>query len=182
MPEMDAPGFALDKLTVAAVWAGLDAETRREAARALYEDPEDGASAGAGADAAIARAIRFRLLSVRRLPLDKRIDYIVRVVRPDESLASSLLRALHLVRRRDLLAGFLDELGIPHENGVIDPAYDFANRRPDAPRLRAALEPLDRRFGREQVDLYALTLLAMDPDAWAGLAEVLEGRRARGQG
>lgn len=175
---MDLPGLALDELTVPALWSALDPATRRLAAQTMYEESEDRREDSAEADAAIAAALRFRLVAVRRMPVAKRVDYLTRVVRPDESLASKLLRALHLTRRRDLLAGFLDGLSIPHEHGVIDPEFDFEADRPDAARLAAALEPLYERFPSEQVDLYAVTLLALDPDCWGPMAEVLERRVA----
>jgi hypothetical protein len=169
--------LALDDLTAEKLWSALDPATRELAARAVYSGSEDDRIAPAEADAAIARALRFRLVAVRRLPLDKRVDYLTRVVHPDESLASSLLRTLHLVHRRDLLSAFLDELDIPHEEGIIDADYDFDARRPDAARLRAALRPLESRFPSDHVQLYAVTLLAMDRDSWAPLAEVLSARR-----
>jgi len=169
--------LALDDLTAEKLWSALDPATRDLAARAVYEDSQDDRSAPAEADVAIARALRFRLVAVRRLPLDKRVAYLTRTVHPDESLASSLLRTLHLVHRRELLAAFLDELDIPHDAGVIDANYDFDAQRPDAARLRAALQPLEAKFPSDHVELYAVTLLAMDRDSWAPLADVLSERR-----
>ncbi len=174
---MDLGSLPLEPLTPTALWAALDSETRALAARALYEPRADDRAAAAEGDAAIARALRFRVVAVRRLPLEKRADYLVRVVRPDDSLASALLRALHLAYRRELLGAFLDRLGIPHDEGVIDSGHDFAARRPDAAALAAALESLDSAFARAEVDLYATTLLALDPDSWAALGGVLRGRR-----
>lgn len=173
---MDLRNLPLDDLTVAGIWNALDPEARRLGARAVYEGGDGDRAGAVEADAAIARAVRFRLVAVRRLPIDKRADYLARVVRPDESLASLLLRALHFGHRRELLAAFLDALAIPHQDGVIDPDYDFEAHRPEAGRLAAALAPLDARFPREEIDLYALTLLAMDRGAWAPLAEVLARR------
>jgi hypothetical protein len=169
--------LALDDLTAEKLWSALDPATRDLAARAVYEGSEDDRTASAEADVAIARALRFRLVAVRRLPLNKRIEYLTRVVHPDESLASSLLRTLHLVHRRELLGAFLDELDIPHDAGIIDSDYDFDSRRPDSARLRAALGPLEAKFPTDHVELYAVTLLAMDRDSWAPLADVLSERR-----
>ena len=102
-----------------ALWAEMDVETRRLAARCLYASDWDDVAARAEADAAIATALRFRAAAVRRLPLPKRVEYLTRVVRLDDSLATGLLRALHLSERRRMLGAFLDTLGIPQNDGVI---------------------------------------------------------------
>lgn len=78
-----------------------------------------------------------------------------------------------------MLGAFLDALEIPHEAGVIDDSFDFDANVPGAERLSAALITLDSSFPQEHVDLYAATLLAMDPDCWGPLAEVLPRRIAR---
>ncbi len=167
-------GLPLDKLTPARLWAELDAETRRAAARCLYDPALDDPGSRAEADLAISAALRFRPLAVRRLPLDKRVDYLSRVVSPGDSLAASLLRALHLAERREMLGLFLDRLGIPHRDGVIDGDHEPA--APDAQALRAAAEALRGRFERAEVDLYLASLLALDPEFWSGVADCL--RRA----
>ena len=46
-------------------------------------------------------------------------------MRPDDSLATSLLLALHLGRRQPLLSAFLDRMGIPHDEGMIDPDHEL---------------------------------------------------------
>jgi hypothetical protein len=170
--------ISLEQLTPVEVWSALDPETRGLAAEAVYGGPGADPGAAAEADVAIARAARFRLVAVRRLPMEKRRDYLVRLVRPDDSLAATLLRALHLIHRSELLSAFLDELGIPHEEGAIDPEFDFDANRPDAKQLLAATATLDARFPTEQVELYAMSLLAMDPQGWSPLHEVLLSRRA----
>jgi len=170
--------ISLERLTPIEVWAALDPETRGLAAAAVYGGSGADPGAAAEADVAIARAARFRLVAVRRLPMEKRRDYLVRLVRPDDSLAATLLRAFHLIHRSALLGAFLDELGIPHEDGAIDPDFDLDANRPDAKRLLAATTALDSRFPAEQVELYAMSLLAMDREAWSPLQEVLLTRRA----
>ena len=77
----------------AAVWAAIDVDTRRLAARALYGAEVDTRAARAEANRAIALALRFRPAAVGRLPVEKRVDYLARAVRPDDSLAGQ--RQLH---------------------------------------------------------------------------------------
>ena len=109
-----------EKLTPSHLWAELDPETRKLAAQSVYSDAWEEQSARTEANHAIASALRYREQAVRRLPLEKRVDYLVRAVRPDDSLARSLLLALHLTQRTELLEAFLDSLGVPQSGGVID--------------------------------------------------------------
>ena len=105
----------LRELTPARLWADLDPETREAAARTIYSDALDDDTSRLEADTAIATTLRFRPVAVRKLPTDKRVGYLLRAVRVDDSLASTLLLALHLGRRRAMLGTFLDQLGIEHE-------------------------------------------------------------------
>jgi len=163
--------IAIDDLTPSRLWTELDPETRRLAASSLYDNPWDDASMPAEANAAICAALRFRPIAVQKLPVTKRIDYLARAVRPDDSLASSLLRSLHLAQRRELLAAFLDAVGVPQENGVIE--GDTEIELPEPERLAQAIAGLRERFPPEEVELYIACLLAMDPDSWAALADVV---------
>jgi hypothetical protein len=159
------------RLTPARIWTELDAATREEAARALYDRSWTDASSRAEADASIAVALRFRHEAVRRLPQDKRVRYLVQAVRPSESLASALLMALHLVGRNEMLAAFLDALGIPQKDGLIDEEHELG--RVERERLEAGLVVLRQRFPAERVDLYLASLIAIDPVVWGGLVELL---------
>ena len=160
----------LDKLTPARVWASADVETRRVAARCLYADTE-AVAARVEADAAVAAALRFRGTAIRRLPLGKRVDHLSRLGRVEESLATALLRTLHLSERREMLGAFLDALGIPQSDGVIETEVTLPP--PSVEALRKAVEELRGRFPEADVDLYLATLLAMDPEFWVGLADAV---------
>jgi hypothetical protein len=84
----------------------------------------------------------------------------------------SALIALHVQDRSQMLAAFLDGVGIPHENGLITDAVDSLPVSQD--QLLQAADALAARFPREQVTLYFLTLLVLDPVLWAGLTDWLE--------
>jgi hypothetical protein len=160
-----------DRLTPSRLWGAMDTETRGLAARCLYDAEWNDAASRAEADAAIASAMRFRRETVRRLPVEKRIAYLTRIARPDDSLATALLHALHLGARAAMLVDFLDALGIPHEEGAIDTERDFD--RPDAAALAEAADALRDRYSAADVDLYLTALLSLDPDFWGGLVDVL---------
>ena len=159
-----------EKLTSTGVWAAIDPQTRRLAAESLYED----ATARREADGAIASALRFREAKVRQLPVQRRVDYLLRSVHPDDSLASSLLLALHLGHRRPLLGSFLTRLGIPHEDGIIDPDHQLDP--PDADQLGEAVGRLYETFPGPEVELYLASLVALDPDSWSDLPPLMRGQ------
>jgi len=160
----------VDGMTPSELWNRLDAPTRRSAVEAMFEDR----AARREAEEAIAGAMRFRVVAVRKLPVEKRIDYLLRSVHPDDNLASSLLMSLHVQRRKPLLATFLDEMGISHEDGVIDDDEDFAPA--DTERIGRAVDRLYETSARDEADVYLATLVTLDPESWEGLADVLHAR------
>ena len=167
MPLHDLPWGSL---TPATLWAELDVETRRLAARSVFSPEWDDAASRAEANEAIASALRFRKAAVGRLPLEKRIDYLARAVHPDDSLAGTLLLALHLTLHKKMLADFLGALEIPHKQGVIE--ADGPIDPPNAAKLGAAVTRLLESYPPADVKLYLASLLAMDPDVWGDLAEI----------
>lgn len=160
-----------DELIPARIWAELDAESRRLAAVALYRGERADGASRREADRAIAAAMRFRESAVQKLSADRRVSYLLQAVRPDDSLASSLLLALHLEHRRDLLQAFLNDLGIANDRGMIEGEFE----PPPAERLAPAIEAARDRFPAADVELYLACLLALDADHWSGLRESLEG-------
>ncbi len=176
MPSAFLASLPLDRLDPSGLWPLLPADVRALAARALYARDREDPAARRLADATIAAALRFREVAVRKLPLDRRVEYLVRAVRPDDSLGSSLLVALHMEHRRPLLVAFLDHLGIAHEDGMIRDGSRLAP--PPEDRLAAAAAHLFESFPPDDVEIYLASLLAMDPDTWGALAPVLEHRRS----
>ena len=159
----------LDKLTAARLWSALDPPIRTLAAQALFDGDR---SIRNQADHAIAIALRFRDAGVRKLSVDRRIGYLVRVVRPDDELASSLLMALHLGCRQELLSAFLDELQIPNEDGLIDSDHEVSPVTTE--HLERAVAKLRERFDKDDVELYLASLLVLDPNTWDGLTTLLQ--------
>lgn len=162
----------LDRLAPARLWTRLPADVREAAARAMFASEDDDVRMEAAL--ALAQQLRFRPRFVQKLPVAKRVAYLARQVRPDDNLAGSLLLALHLGERRPLLATFLDALGIPHDDGVIDEDHDF--EAPSAEALAGAVERLDAAFDRDPVDVYLATLYALDAGTWGGLEGILRDR------
>ncbi len=173
-----AARLPLDRLTPSGLWESMDAELRRLAALAVFDKRWDEPKLRAELTHAIAGALKFRPAMIQKLPLDKRAAYAVRALHPDDGLAADLLIALHLGYRRPMLSVFLDHLGIPHQDGLIEEGH-----RPDPPdpgRLREAVERIDAGFPAPDVELYLLSLVAMDPETWEAVRPLLD-RRAGGR-
>ena len=162
----------LTQCAPAQLWASLEPEVRLAAARALYSHDWGEAPTRREADFAIIQGMRFRESAVRQLSVDKRASYIARSIRPTDSLAGSMLLALHLEKRRAMLSAFLDALKIPHDNGLI--AEDHDMKPPTAATLEKAAKALRDRFPVDEVELYLATLYVLDRVTWAGLEPILK--------
>jgi len=125
-------------------------------------------------DGEVAKLLRFRPQAIRKIPLEKR----ARVARSwiSEKHNAELCYELfgtYLVRtRKELVTGFLDATGVPHEEGMIE---DIDVARPDPAKVPAALEELDGRFAPDDVTLY----LALCAEQWPGVPELAEHWRTR---
>lgn len=159
----------LDRLTPSRLWSAMDQDDRLEAARNLYAG--ENKEAKMEANMAIAVNLKFRPAAVQRLPVEKRAGYVTRGFRPDDSLATSLLLALHMGDRRDVLVAFLDVLEIPNDAGMIDDDYDLMP--PEGEKMAAAVASLEEQFPKDRVELYLATLLAVDPETWTSVREHL---------
>jgi hypothetical protein len=151
------------------LWSSLDPEIRVLAAKSLYAHDWGESPTRREADFAIMHGMRFRESAVRQLPVDRRAHYLARSIRPTDSLAGSLLLALHLEHRRALLGAFLDALDIPHTDGLINEDHDL--KPPTAAAIKKATKALTGKFPLEEVELYQTTLFVLDPETWAGIGD-----------
>lgn len=165
----------LSSLTPVRIWMAMSAEARGNSARAFFAQAAKDDPLRLVIDTTIARNLRFRPESVKKMPVDKKAGYLVRLVHPDENLAAGLLQALHLEAQRPLLSAFLDQVGVAHDNGHIDAAIKL--EAPSADKLRAAADKAYATFPPEEVDVYLATLVVFDPDTWIGLHAILERRK-----
>ena len=156
------------------LWKQLPPERKLIAAEAFWTD-ENAAAEQAEVVATIAHRIKFRMKSVLSMPLDKKTRHLVSLPAVSEGVAARLLVAYHLAHQRPMMARFLDELGIPHEEGLI---ADENLTAPPQERLAAAAKTLASAFPADDVSLYLSTLLWQDPETWGTLADVSEARVA----
>jgi hypothetical protein len=113
--------------------------------------------------------------SVLAMPTEKKTRQLIALPAVSEAVAARLLVAYHLAHQRPMMARFLDELGIAHEEGLI---ADEELTAPAPDRLAAAAKAVGSAFPADDVSLYFSTLLWQDPETWGGLADVADVRAA----
>jgi hypothetical protein len=114
-----------------------DAPLRRKILSAFWRYAEPHARLLAAAQ--LAKTMHFREESIRKMPLEKKADLLAgRIGAPEfaEAFAIALMQ-YHTHNQPEMLAAFLDEWGIPHENGSIE-VDDYPTPTTDAVRDAAA--------------------------------------------
>jgi hypothetical protein len=154
------------------LWKLLTPERKQQAAEAFWRD-ENAVMEQGEAIVAIAMRIKFRVKSVRELPIEKKARHLIALGNVSEMIAARLLVAFHLSHQRPMMASFLDALGIAHEDGLIQ-AEDMPP--PSAETLGSAARSLAAAYPPEDVALYLSTLVWQDPETWGALAEMPESR------
>lgn len=122
--------------------------------------------------AAVAQALRVRPVFLEKKPRVQRHAEMISVLgRPRlEEAAASLLRGWLVKSQTAMLADFLDALGIPHQQGVVE---DFPDTVPDD-KLDAAVEQLLAKYPREKVALYLNAIPATSGVNWPNLTQRLQ--------
>jgi hypothetical protein len=151
------------------LWRRIPQERRLEACAAFWQEDE-AIEQQAEALLAVANHFRFRAKSVRSLSLDKKARYLASLPGVPDSVAGRVLVAYHLAHQRPMLAAFLEALGLPHDNGMLN-VEELAP--PPAERLQQAAAALRAAYPAADVDLYFQTLLVQDPETWGGLADLI---------
>src|SRR5688500_13852890 len=125
---------------------------RRKEVLADFWRHADPAQRGA-AEAYLAKALRFREVSVRKMPPAKKADLLaMRLADPEaEPFLETALMQHHLHHAKALMAAFLDHWGIPHVDGAIG---DGDTPGPDVEAVRAAVAAHAGSFDRGDVRLY----------------------------
>lgn len=150
------------------LWKTLSPEEKSLAAAELVKDTSP--VIRASVVAVVAEARKMRAVAARKLPPDVQARIVATVRDPGEILASSLLVALHLGPRKPMLVGFLDALGLAHEDGILKDEATEPVSLDDLKKGRAAL-------GAESpsaVKVYLNTLWLQDPERWANVMEVAD--------
>ncbi len=122
--------------------------------------------------AAVAQARKVRPVFLERQPRGEQHNAIVSTLsRPSMELAAAgLLRGWLLKRHTALLTDFLDALGLPHKNGVVD---DLPEAMDDA-KLRSAVDAVLVKHPSEVVIVYLHAFYEMNETRWPNLKSLLE--------
>jgi hypothetical protein len=121
---------------------------------------------------AVAEARKVRPVFLERQPRAQRHTTMLNTLtKPTmEMVAGNLIRGWLVKKQNALLVQFLDALGIPHKEGVVDdlpPAMDDA-------KLRPAVEGLLAKYPHEVVAVYLLAFNEMNEANWPNLKTLLE--------
>jgi hypothetical protein len=155
-------------LTLARVWREMTPAQRTSVAQAFWQDDESMAQQ-VEAVTYLAKHLHFRPQSILGLPIDRKVKQLTSQTRLPDTVIGRALVVYHLSECRPMLAAFLDNLGIAHEDGLIADAMDAA---PAADRLQAAAAALTAAFPADDVRLYLRTLAVQDPETWGALAAI----------
>jgi hypothetical protein len=153
-----------------AVWSLLEEDEKSAAATALWNggDRETRAAIELG----LAAELKFRPQSVRRLPAAKVASRLARMATTyPETVLFQFLFHLHMSDRREILVEFLDAVGLPHENGVLD--LDEDTEPPMADVVDKAARDLVESHAKKAI-VYLATLRVADESFWGGVDKVLE--------
>ncbi len=153
--------------TAKQVWGALSRERRETAALSIWEDDQLNRASRMAALIPWLTARGMRMEFLEKLPRARRAAMMADGGMPEETAMQALM-SYHLRHQRPLLGRLLDELQIPHENGLIKEGHTPEPPAEDA--LRAALEKIRADYPAEDVDAYVRTLTATDPETWANLA------------
>src|SRR5881409_3064382 len=120
---------------------------------------------------AVAEARKLRPVFLERQPREQRhATMLAALSRPALDLfTGNLIRTWLLKKHKAMLADFLDSLGIPHQEGVVE---DLPPSMDDA-KLRAAVDTLLAKHPPEAVSIYLHVFNDMNEANWENLKSLL---------
>lgn len=118
-------------------------------------------------DAEVAKLLRFRPQAIKKVPIEKRAKLAKNWIeqKHNAELCYEFFGTYLVRNRKELVTGFLDATGVPHQEGMIE---DIEQARPDPQKIDGAVQDLDGKFGAEDVTLY----LALCAEQWPGVPEL----------
>lgn len=176
MTEVQTLQEAVERRGPYAVWDLMTEDEQRQAATALWDNADR--DSRTALETALAKDLKFRAQSVRHLSSDRVAGRLMRLVDtvPQEA-AFQFLFHLHMSHRRPLLAEFLDAVGLPHEDGVLDLPEDA--EAPDEAVVTKAANDLVAAHQHEAL-VYLATLRVADAEFWKGVEPTLAAWAADG--
>lgn len=153
-----------------AVWDLMTDDEKKQAAAALWVNADR--ESRMAVEMMVAKEMKFRPQSVRKLSAERVAPRLARLAAEmPETAFFQFLFHFHMVEGRALMVEYLDSVGLPHKDGVLDLPDDA-----EAPTAEAASGPardLVAKHGREAL-VYLGTLAVADAEFWDGMLPVLE--------
>jgi tetratricopeptide (TPR) repeat protein len=163
-----------EKITVKRLWNALPASDR-EAAAIAFLSSDQSQKARRGATKLIADQRHFRPQTVATWPADKMAAWVAKLEVTDDGWAWNAIIALHTGPRAGMVAGFLDDAGIPHEGASIADGWS-----PDEPvaasTLIRAADGLVARHPLVDVVVYLAALHLQNGDTFRHAADWMDRR------
>lgn len=118
-------------------------------------------------DGEVAKLLKFRPQAIKKIPLAKRAKLAKSWIEQKQNgeLCYELFGTYLVRTKKELVTGFLDATGVPHEDGMIE---DIERAKPDPAKIPAAVQELEAKFGADDVTLY----LALCTEQWPGVPEL----------
>ena len=118
-------------------------------------------------DGEVAKLLKFRPQAIKKVPIAKRAKLAKNWIeqKHNAELCYELFGTYLVRNRKELVTGFLDATGVPHDEGMIN---DIEKAKPDPAKIPAAVKELDGKFGADDVTLY----LALCAEQWPGVPEL----------
>ena len=155
--------------TFSEIWKSLSAEDRQHAAEAFWAD-ESMQAQQQGMLQQMAKRYNFRPKSMKVLPPSRKAKMLLEIPGLPPELIMNLLAAFHLHYRKQMLADFLDALGIPHQDGFMK---DDTQQPPTEDAVKAAVEQLKTKYSAEDVENYLNILWLQDAEFWRALKPIV---------
>jgi hypothetical protein len=153
-----------------AVWDLMTDDEKKQAAAALWVNADR--ESRMAVEMVVAKEMKFRPQSVRKLSAEKVAPRLAKLAAEMPATAFfQFLFHFHMAEGRELMVEYLDAVGLPHQDGVLDLPDEF-----EAPTAEAAAGPardLIAKHGREAL-VYLATLAVADAEFWDGMLPVLE--------
>ncbi len=155
-------------LSASRIWRQLPNEIRVSASKVCWAEPTK--EQKQLLFAALAKATNVREISVRRAPPARLISWTAATLSLPDQIVNSLLQDYLLHDHRATIVSYLDLLGIPHSDGIIEESFDLASLPKE--RVQDAARTLLASTTRPAAELY-LKYLVVQGGPWSVIEEVL---------
>lgn len=162
--KVAALGRSVAEASLSQVWAALSIEDR---ALALEAGAEEDPTVRAWMIAEVSRARHFREKTVRSWSVRELANQAARIGPPKREWIREVFIAFHGRHRSQILVQYLDELRVPHENGLV--SVDAEDCTIGEEQAKAAALALLRVHPADQVVVYFVCLNIISPFLCPGI-------------